>query len=512
MINNGRIIASGTDGSILSEAETRCQKINLQGRTILPGLIDAHIHLQAYGLGLQKVECETQTLDECLQRVAQKAKKVLAGEWILGHGWNQNQWLEGFGTSAMLDQAAPANPVYLTAKSLHAGWANSAALKLAGIEATTPDPPGGQIQRDPAGQPTGILLESAMTLLEGAIPKPTKGEIQVALLNSQAVLLQMGITAVHDFDQRDCFIALQQLDLQAKLKIRVQKGIPLNLLPHALALGLRQGMGSQHLFIGPVKLFADGALGPRTAYMLTPYEHEHTYCGFSLLNEVQIIEYGKQAVQAGLSLAVHAIGDAANRVCLNAFAQIRKYEQENHLPPLRHRIEHVQILHPNDLNRLAEESVIASMQPIHALSDMEMADRYWGSRSQFAYAWRSLLDRKTRLLFGSDAPVENPNPFLGIHAAVSRLRLDGTPLPDGWYPQQSLSLQQALEAYTIQPAFAANLERVQGQLAPGFYADLLVLDEDPFSIPSRLIPSLKPVATMIDGNWAWKNPKMENVL
>ncbi len=507
-IENGRIAAIGEDSQVLSGAPSGLgiTKTDLGGRIIWPGLIDAHIHLENYAASLQFIDCETDTLQACLERVADGANKAPSPlSWLRGHGWNQNNWPGGFGEARDLDQVTGAHPVYLTAKSLHASWANTLALQRAGITKTTPDPEGGKIVRDDKGRPTGILLESAMELVERVIPVPSVEEISQQIDVAQTLLWKMGVTGAHDYDQARCFSALQILQESSKLRLRVVKGVPLDILPHVIATGLRTGFGNEFLRIGSVKLFADGALGPRTAAMLQPYEKETEYSGFPFLDEEQIYEHGQQAVRSGLSLATHAIGDRAVHEVINAYAKIRAFETAHHLPPLRHRIEHVQVIHPDDLSRLAQYDIIASMQPIHAPSDMLMADRHWGSRSAYAYAWNSLLKFKTLLAFGSDAPVESPNPFWGIYAAVTRRRLDGQPGKDGWYPEQRIGLQEALNAYTLGPAFATNNEKCQGKLAEGYDADLIVLEKDPFSLPVEELASLQPTATMVAGEWVWQS-------
>jgi len=499
------IVACGTDAEVLCLANASTRLENMNGKTVWPGLTDAHIHLQHYALNLQYVDCETESRAECLARVAQKIAGSPAGQWIRGHGWNQNLWPEGFGNAADLDALSPRPlPVYLTAKSLHASWANTRALLLAGISAATPDPEGGKIMRDDTGKPTGILLESAMNLLENVIPELNQRQTQENLAAAQAALWQFGITGVHDYDGVSCFAALQQLDLEERLRLRVVKGIPYTAMPHALAVGLRTGFGSRHLRIGSVKLFADGALGPRTAAMLQPYANEPENTGILTLDSEEILDAGQQAAHSGLSLAIHAIGDRANHEVLNAYAQLRQYEDAQHLPHLRHRIEHVQILHPDDIARLAALQVIASVQPLHATSDMLMADRYWEERCAGAYAYGSLHAAGTALAFGSDAPVEQPNPFLGIHAAVTRRRINGAPDPAGWYPRERLSLMETLRGFTTGPAFAAYLENHLGRLAPGFFADLIVLPEDPFKISPDDLHAVQPSATMIGGEWVWR--------
>jgi len=508
-IGQERILAIGTDQEILPEFEgnQKISRLNLEGRIVLPGLTDAHIHLEQYALGLQKVDCETATRAECLLRVAERVRQTPPGEWILGHGWNQNNWAEGFGNPKDLDKVAPEHPVFLTAKSLHAAWANSAALNAAGINAHTPDPSNGRIARDEHGQPTGLLFEGAMALIQSIIPEPKADQLASALETAMHTLAAMGLTSVHDFDRRRCFAALQLLHQKGQLPLRVVKNIPLEDLPHALSLGLRSGFGDDQLRIGGVKAFADGALGPRTAAMLQPYDGESDNRGMLLLDAEALLENGRLAVENGLTLAVHAIGDRANHEVLKAFAQLREYEKSlktsgyDPIYPLRHRIEHVQLIHPEDAPRLAALGIAASMQPIHATSDMFMADRYWGPRAAFAYAWRTHLEYGTLLAFGSDAPVESPNPFWGLHAAITRRRADGYPGPNGWYPEQRLTLSEALYAYTQGPAYLAYLEDRLGKLAPGYLADLIVLSQDPFTCDPDYLKEICPQGTMVGGKW-----------
>ncbi len=523
IIDRERILAVGNDQEILSQFGDHPTKSNagrshdLAGQALIPGLVDAHIHLKQYALGLHRIDCETSSREECLHRVADRARSTPAGEWILGHGWNHNQWPEGYGNLAVLDAVSPHHPVYLTAKSLHAAWTNSLALQRASISADTDDLPGGCIQRDEQGNPTGIFFENALQLVTSAIPEPSPGQVAQAIKIAQAHLWQMGITGVHDFDRRLCFAALQILHGHGELGLRVLKSIPIEALPHAVELGLRSGFGDDFLRIGSVKAFADGALGPHTAAMLQPYEGEPENRGMLFLDAEELFERGRLAVENGLSLAVHAIGDAANHEVLKAYAQLRLLEQDktplktdpsgkriSAAGSLRHRIEHVQVIHPNDAPRFTELDIIASMQPIHATSDFPAADRFWGKRSANAYAWRTILDKGTNLTFGSDAPVESPNPFWGIHAAVTRQRHDGTPGPDGWYPDQRITVFEALSAYTVGAAYAAGMEDHQGKLAPGYLADFVVLDIDPFTCETEQLKDIHPLATMIAGNWVYQ--------
>ena len=501
----GRILAIGKDEDIRSSFGSS-KLINANEHTIIPGLTDAHIHLQDYAFSQQKIDCETSTQAECLQRVAVRANTAQPGEWVMGHGWNQNTWSESYGTAHQLDQVSPQNPVYLTHKSMHSAWVNSLSLQLAGIDRNTPNPVGGRIGHLDNGEPDGILYESATNLVDSIIPEPSLEQVVHIFRKILPGLCKLGITGIHDFNNSQCFSALQVLHQEGELKLRVVKGIPFENLTDAIAMGLRTGYGDVMLRIGPVKLFADGALGPHTAAMILPYQDEPQNSGILKLETGELLEIGRQAVSNGISLAVHAIGDRANREVLNAFMQLRQYEKTLPSNPSfahHHRIEHVQVLHPDDIQRFSELDIIASMQPIHATSDMLMADHCWGKRSVYAYAWRSLISQGAILIFGSDAPVESPNPFWGIHAAVTRRQADGSPSPQGWYPEQRIDVLEALQAYTAGPAYASGMENLLGKLAPGYLADLVITDQDPFSCPPEELMNIHPVATMVAGEWVY---------
>ncbi len=503
------IVAVG-DADSLSSQYPKTEKQDMKGRVILPGLTDAHLHMKNYALSLQKVDCETETKEECLRRVEERARNAKPDEWILGHGWNQNTWGH-WPTASELDAIAPNNPVYLTAKSLHAAWANTATLKLANVTLQTSNPQNGQIQRDGKGDATGILLETAMELVGAVIQEPTVAEIAGAMEKAQSILWKMGLTGIHDFDRRDSFMALQQLHKQRKLKLRVLKNIPVELLDQAYELGLGAGFGDDWLRIGSIKVFMDGALGPHTAAMFQPYIGEEDNRGILNMDGEELFEYGRKAAQVGLGLTVHAIGDRANHEVLNAYEQLRKFENESNRPALRHRIEHVQVIHPDDADRLGKMNIIASMQPIHATSDMLMADAFWGERSRLAYALRTQLDHGARLALGSDAPVESPNPFLGLYAAVTRRRADGSPSAEGWYPEQKLTMAEAWEGFTLGPAYAAYMENRLGRLATNHLADLIVLEKDPFTCAPEDLLTMQSSATMVGGEWVYTSPAVSVV-
>ncbi len=499
-IKDGLVVALNPDiDSVISQTKG-LQIENLQGNIILPGLTDAHIHLEKFAFNRLKVDCEVPTLALCLERVHNRARELPPKAWVLGHGWNQNDWGGVFPHAADLDQISEGHPVYLTAKSLHAGWANSRALAIAGINRETPDPEGGGIQRDKDGFPTGILFESAMELVSRKIPVPDTYQITEAVDQAQKALWRLGITGVHDFDGQNCLTALRGLYAQGRLQLRVLKSIPVEKLDEAISQGITTGEGDDWLRIGSIKAFADGALGPRTAAMFQPYAGEPTNTGYLLLDQESLVEIGQKAIRGGLSLAVHAIGDRANHEVINAFMQLREFEKFLGIPPKKHRIEHVQCLNPADKHRLGLSGLVASMQPIHAISDRKMADRYWGARSVGAYAWRDQLQAGAVLIFGSDAPVDSPNPFWGIHAALTRRAVGES---EGWYPEQCLTLNQALMAYTRLPAQIAGWEKNAGCLVSGSTADLIVLDQDPFKIPVDGIYDLLPTRTMVAGEWVY---------
>jgi predicted amidohydrolase YtcJ len=501
-ITDGRIVHAGTSDTVRSLAGADTETLPLQRRIVLPGLIDAHLHLEQLAFNASGVDCGTTTLEECLARVERRSRFAPEDTWIVGHGWDQNSWCT-LPDRRSLDRVSSGHPVYLTAKSLHAGWANSRAMSLAGLDRHTADPPDGTLQRDGQGELTGILTEGGMLLLSRAIPKPGIDETVDALEACQASLWELGLTAVHDFDGPTCFRALQSLKDQGRLGIRVLKSIPLEGLDAAVAAGLRSGLGDEWLWIGAIKVFADGALGPRTAAMLSPYEGEPQNLGRCLHDHESLSEIGRRAFSAGFALAVHAIGDRANREALAAFEALH-LDPSVAPPRIPNRLEHVQLLHPDDVPALARLGLVASMQPIHAISDMRAADRFWGARTRTSYAWRSLESAGTALAFGSDAPVESPNPFWGLHAAVTRRSREGLP-SGGWIPEERLSRESALRAYTAAPAAVAGRSGRQGILRPGAHADLILLDEDPLTCPEDHLHALRPRGTMVDGKWRYRS-------
>ena len=498
-IDDGKIIAIGSLDELLSRSSDKNKVEDLDGLFVLPGFCDSHIHLLEYGNFLNKIDCETPTRQDCIQRIIKKCESTQPGKWILGHGWNHNVWPEGIGNATILDHVTQLHPIYLTSKSLHCSWVNSAALNLAGINVSTPNPSGGYIERDLEGNPTGILYESASCIVQNVIPKQSLEENISSIASAQARLLSFGITSVHDFDSWECYDALKEMENQGQLFLQVSKGIPYETFQISIDSGLQSGKGSDLLKIGPLKLFCDGALGSQTASLLQPYQGSQS-TGMLLLESQEIFEIGIQAVSHGVDMAIHAIGDKANRMVLDAFEKIRTYEKEKGFVAGNHRIEHVQLIHPSDQKRMATLNIVASMQPIHASSDREMADKYWGKRCKYAYAWQSLSKAGVRIIFGSDAPVENPNPFLGIYSSLTRKNLNQRNKP-GWYPDQCLNLDQALNAYTQGMTFTKKEIGSQSYFKTGDSANMVFFNKNPRTLQPEELLKLRPIMVMSRGDW-----------
>jgi predicted amidohydrolase YtcJ len=498
-IAGNRILAVGGDAEMQALLAPGGQAVDLIGRTVVPGFTDSHTHFMMYGLSLARIDLiQVLTLQEALSRVAARAEVTPTGRWLLGHGWDHSLWEGGtFPTREHLDSVVPEHPVFLTRKCVHVGWANSRALELAGITSQTSDPPGGEIERDPAtGQPTGILKENAMDLVYHQLQDPPVEEAVDAIKAGMARAHKLGLVGTHTMEGTAALVAFQQLRAAGELKMRVLMQIPETNLEAAIQVGLQTDFGDERLCIGGVKGFSDGALGARTAHMLEPFEGEPDNCGIPVATAEHLKDLIGRASRAGIATVTHAIGDRANREVLDAVEASRRAGEGLHL---RHRIEHVQLLHPDDVPRLARLGVVASMQPIHATQDMLLADAHWGARSAGAYAWRSLLDAGTALAFGSDSPVEDLDVMKGIHAAVTRRRADGSPGPDGWYPEQRLTVTEAVHAYTAGAAYASGEEAIKGKLSPGKLADVVVLSQDIFTIEPMAILETEVVATVFDG-------------
>ncbi len=490
---NGRVAAFDDDA--LAMHGTRTEIIDLRGRAVIPGLIDHHIHFTAYAASLSRVNLDgAGSLEQAVARVAARAANAKPGDWIIGGGWNHLDWITpAFPTKAPLDTAAPENPVVLDRKDGHSLWVNSAALRACNITRDTPNPPGGIIERDASGEPNGILRENAMKLFEGKrgfdADRITPDELQDAIRHAH----QLGLTGIHNVEGASALRAFQNLNAHGKLTLRVTHMIPAENLERALALGLRGGFGDEWLRIGGVKIFADGSLGSQTAWMLAPFEGTAGNFGMPTTPPAEIEQLARAAAGAGMMVCTHAIGDRANRQVLNVYEKLR---HEGFDAPLR--IEHAQHLHPADLPRFRALGVIASMQPIHATSDYKMADRFLGARARYAYAFKSLLNAGARVVFGSDCPVETLDPWAGIHAAVTRERADGEPR-GGWYPEEKLSVEEAVRAYLPPPLAVAQFATVTSPVFDRGGSDWIVLSQDIFEIPPREILSTRVEYTIVGG-------------
>jgi predicted amidohydrolase YtcJ len=504
-----RILGTGR-GSELRDAFPRFAVVDLGGRTVVPGFTDSHIHLPAYGIGLRRVDLRhARSMREAVQQVREAAARTPSGAWVQGDGWDKNLWPEDrFPTRRDLDPVTPDTPVALSSKDGHLLWVNTLALRLAGIDRRTADPAGGAIGRDAHAEPDGILKETATDLLWRAVPPITAAEVEDGIRAAQAVMHRSGITAVHNFvgtssfDGGPTFAAFRRLAERGELRLRVWATLPEGDIDRAAALGLRTGFGDEWLQVGAVKIFADGTLGSQTASMLEPFAGQPGNVGIAVHSREELIELVGRAVAAGFWCAIHAIGDRANRWVLDAY---EAHREASRAQGMRHRIEHVQVLHRDDLPRLAALDVIASMQPIHCTSDRDIADRYWGDRGRLAYAWQSLRRAGTRLAFGSDAPVETPDVFQGLYAAVTRRRPQEPDRP-AWFPDEALPIDEALRAYTETAAYAAGMESVLGRLAGGYLADFIVLDEDPLGpAPERLLRTAV-AATVVGGAVVYAAP------
>ena len=504
-LRDGRILAVGNDEEIRAFGHKNTKEIDLQGRRVLPGLADSHIHFYEWSLLLRGIMLgNTRSLAEMQAEVSEATKKAGEGKWIIGGGWNQDNWDKPIApTKADLDKISPQNPVVLWRKDMHLALANSVALAQAGIDENTPDPEMGVIQRDENGEANGLLFEFAINLVRDVMPISTDIEADVAMQIAMKQLHELGITSVHDFrimggdGGAPALRTFQRLRDQNLLKLRALVMLPGEFVEETAKTGLQSGFGDDFLRIGGIKLFADGALGPRTAWMLESFENTNE-TGMPLTPMSEMAEKIAIAEKAGIGTAIHAIGDRAIRELLDVYTEVLDGNLDQRDTHPKHRIEYVQHSHPDDLGRLADLGLVASVQPLHLVEDMDMVDATLGKRGRWAYAFRDLLNAGTTLALGSDCPVASPNPYLGIQAAVTRQKNDGTPA-EGWYPAQRLTVAEAVYGYTMGAAIAAGTENMQGSLTSGKLADLVVLEDDIFEIPPLEIGKAQVKMTVFDG-------------
>lgn len=501
----GRHIAAiGTTTQIRKWIGPRTRVISLRGKMVLPGLIEGHGHLM--GLGLRTIQLDlvgTKTKQEILQKVRHATQHIPKGQWIIGRGWDQNDWPEkSFPTATELSKAAPDHPVYLRRIDGHAAWFNHRAMEKAGISDKTNDPPGGRLIRDSKGKPTGVFIDRAIRLVSRLVPSPSKKQQKQAIIRAMKECLAKGITSFHDAGVTAKTIKLyKELLRDKKLFVRMYVmalGSNDAFRKSLFAEGPQIGLGHHHLTIRGIKLLADGALGSRGAALMEPYADQKKHRGLVILNQRRLTQITSQALRAGFQVAVHAIGDRANHIVLNAFETAQKQHPWIKQPRLR--IEHAQILLGTDIPRFAKLGVLASMQPTHCTSDMPWVHKRIGATraKTGAYVWQSLLMSGARIIAGSDVPVESVNPFWGIYAAITRQSASGLP-KKGWYPAQRMTRRQALRAYTLDAAYGAFEEKQKGSIAPGKLADLIVIDRNILTVPARQVRETKVLLTMVGG-------------
>ncbi|HUW51929.1 MAG TPA: amidohydrolase [Rhodanobacter sp.] len=500
LVDKGKVVATGTDADLARQAGN-ARIVDGHGRTLLPGLTDAHGHVMELGFARNQADLSaTRTLAEALSVVKTFAAAHPDAAWVRGGGWNHVIWKLGrFPTAKELDAAVPDRPAWLGRVDGHAGWANTAAMKLAGITRATRDPAGGRIERDAAGNPTGVFVDGAMALVESRIPAPTAKESATALDTAAAEMASVGMTSV---DDPGIDLATYQLYRQYADRHRLTTRI------YAMIHGTGKdfdaiskhgpliGYGDDFLTVRAVKLYADGALGSRGAAMLEPYSDDPGNRGLLFHTPAELTAMIGKALGMGYQVAIHAIGDRANREVLDSYAAAYKlHGGEN----LRNRVEHAQIVSLEDIPRFVSLRLIASMQPTHATSDMNMAeDRIGHERIKGAYAWRRFLQQGTVIAGGSDFPVESPNPFYGLYSAVTRQDHAGNP-PGGWYPDQRMTRIEAFRAFTLDAAWAAHQEKNLGTLEPGKWADFILVDHDLFKDPPQTIWKTRVLQTWVGG-------------
>ena len=476
---HGRIAAVGDLGAVRRDYP-EARPIDMRGGLLTPGFADAHCHFLWWAIEANRLDLsETTSLEAALTKIESHAKTLREDAWILGGRFDKNLWGR-WPNREELDRVSRGHPAVLRSRDGHSRWANSRALAVAGVTRDTVTPEGGEIERDVSGQPTGVLRENAIRLLDACVPQPSRDEVRRALRWGQAEAVSRGLTSIHDLDNPmpEAHRGFQELLDVGALHLRVHMGIPHGRLDAALELGIKTGLGNEWLQFSNLKIFTDGALGSQTAALEEPYEGTD-YRGVLTVDRAQLRTDVQRAAEAGIAVAIHAIGDRAVRVALDAIEAAGGSRGR-----LRHRLEHIQLVRDDDVERFARLGVIASMQPIHATSDRDIADRYWGARCSRAYPWRSLRDAGATLAFGSDAPVEPIDPLLGMYAAVARKRpTDVRP----WYPEQRITLDDALAGYTSGAAFAVAREAELGVLEVGTWCDAVVLARDIFREPAETL-------------------------
>lgn len=508
-IDGDRIVQVGTEEAVLA-AYPEARRVDAEGRTVVPGLIDAHAHLTGLaGTRLMADLRGTTSKAEIVERLQAFAAEVPEGAWILGRGWDQNDWGEGsqaFPTRADLDAAFPERPVWLRRIDGHASWANTAALEVVGLDSlrALPDPEGGRIVRAADGIPTGVFIDAAEQIIDAQVPEPTEAQLEQALQAAIAEAVRYGLTGLHDagLDTREIERYRRAVEEDRfDLRVYAMVGDMDSTFQHFCTNGPLIGFGDR-LTVRSIKFYMDGALGSRGAALLEPYDDDPSNRGLLMQNPDSFFVAVQQAMACGFQVNTHAIGDSGNRVALDTYARAMQAVPDH---AGRHRIEHAQVVAPEDIPRFAELGVIAAVQPTHATSDMYWAeDRVGAERIRGGYAWRSLLDAGARLALGSDFPVEHVDPLLGFYAAVTRQDAEGWP-DGGWYAAQRLTREEALRGFTLDAAYAAFQEDELGSLEPGKFADFVILSHDIMTVPASQILETDVVATYLGGEAVYRH-------
>jgi predicted amidohydrolase YtcJ len=496
-VKDSKIIAVGKNSDVENLGRKGFRVINLEGRTVLPGLTDCHTHILSFAHGLGRVDLHgIDSSEEILSAIESFCRRLKPDEWLLGAGWDKNVIEDQsiFGKQ-VLDEIWPQAPAALQSKDQHVLWVNSKALRFAGIDKTTHDPRGGKIDKDPStGEPTGILKEKACSLVWDELPPRTTSTSEMLLKEAMKIANSYGLTGVQNHDDPDAFELFERLQSDGALTLRAAFWIPIDRLDSAISQGLTSGSGNDLVKFGGVKMYADGSLGSQTALMFESFEGGDDNLGVEATSQEELTERSIEASRAGMGVAIHAIGDRAVHQSLNAVEEaIRKNPGQT---GLRHRIEHVQLLHPDDIGRFQKLGVIASVQPVHAPADIDIAERYWGKRSRFAYAFKSLLDSGAKVVFGSDAPIETINPWMGMHAAACRKRIGDQ---ESWHPEEKVSLVDAISGFTCWSSYASYEEGLKGSIEAGKLADIMILSQDVFKIRPEEIPNTKVECTILGG-------------
>ena len=515
-IANGRILAVGSDEEIRAYASPNTTVIDLKGRLAVPGLSDSHAHFIQGGFQLLSVDLkDASSEEEFVRRVAAKARTLPPGRWMRGGDWDEESWpSEKLPTRWLIDAVTPHTPVFISRYDGHAVLANSRALELAGITKQTPNPAGGVIVRDPeSGEPTGVLKDEAQDLVAKVIPHPSESEMEEALRVALKEAARVGLASIHDItvgpeawngNFTGEIELLRAAELAGWLTCRIYAITPIANWKNLEQAGISHDMGSDFLEMGAVKAFADGSLGSRTAWMFKPYDDDPSNSGLPMpimAPPAKLEEIAGQADQAGIQICTHAIGDRAISSLLDIYERIGGEHPAEH----RFRVEHAQHVRPEDFARFGKLGIVASMQPYHAIDDGRWAEKRIGhERARSSYAWKSMLDAGARLAFGSDWPVAPLDPLSGIYAAVTRATLDGKN-PGGWFPEQRLTVEEALRAYTLGAAYAAFQEKEKGTISPGKLADVVVLSEDLFRIPPERIKDVRVEITLVGGRVVYQS-------